>query len=97
MLDCVDNFEKSVYNIGVNGGITMLVRFSVENYMSFKEPQVFSMAADKGTRHSTHVASAGSKRLLKGSFLFGANASGKSNFIHAIDFMRKAVCAGNTK
>lgn len=97
MLDCVDNFEKSVYNIGMNGGITMLVRFSVENYMSFKEPQVFSMAADKGTRHSTHVASAGSKRLLKGSFLFGANASGKSNFIHAIDFMRKAVCAGNTK
>lgn len=52
----------------MNGGITMLVRFSVENYMSFKEPQVFSMAADKGTRHSTHVASAGSKRLLRVAF-----------------------------
>lgn len=58
----------------------MLVRFSVENYMSFKEPQVFSMAADKGTRHSTHVASAGSKRLLKGSFLFGRKCVGKIKF-----------------
>lgn len=75
----------------------MLIRFSVENYMSFKKQQVFSMAAGKGSRHSNHIVSIGSNRLLKSSFVFGANAAGKSNFIHAIDFMRHVVISGDAK
>ena len=43
----------------------MLVRFSVENYRSFKELQVFSMAAGKHTRHSEHVVNVNGKRILK--------------------------------
>lgn len=74
----------------------MLIRFAVENYNSFKNQQIFSMVAGKQTRHQSHyfISSAG-KRLLKGSFFFGANASGKSNFVHALDFMRNLVIFGS--
>lgn len=72
----------------------MLIRFAVENYKSFKERQIFSMVAGKQTRHSTHCFLAEGKRLLKSSFFFGANASGKSNFVEAIDFMHHVVLRG---
>ena len=72
----------------------MLVRFSVENYRSFNERQVFSMAAGKHTRHKKHLAVVNGKRLLKGSVLFGANAAGKSNLIRAISFGRDIVYDG---
>ena len=72
----------------------MLIRFSVENYNSFKEKQVFSMVAGKQTRHSSHCLAVDGKRLLKSSFFFGANASGKSNFVRALDFMRRVTLMG---
>ena len=72
----------------------MLIRFSVENYKSFKERQIFSMVAGKQTRHPTHCLHIDDKQLLKSSFFFGANASGKSNFVRAIDFMRTVVVKG---
>lgn len=82
------------YNI-VKGGVEVLIRFAVENYKSFKDRQIFSMVAGKQTRHSEHCVLINGKRLLKSSFFFGANASGKSNFVNAIDFMRRVVLAGN--
>lgn len=72
----------------------MLIRFAVENYNSFKGQQVFSMAAGKQTRHATHCFTVNGKRLLKSSFFFGANASGKSNFVRALDFMRRVTLKG---
>ena len=72
----------------------MLIRFAVENYNSFKGRQVFSMAAGKQTRHVSHCFTVEGKRLLKSSFFFGANASGKSNFVRALDFMRRVTLMG---
>lgn len=72
----------------------MLIRFAVENYNSFKGQQVFSMVAGKQTRHTSHCFSVEGKRLLKSSFFFGANASGKSNFVRALDFMRRVTLIG---
>lgn len=72
----------------------MLLRFSVENFLSFKEKIEFSMAASKITRLREHTIQIGDKRILKGGFIFGANASGKSNFIKAIDFARNIVVKG---
>ena len=69
----------------------MLVRFIVENFLSFKERQVFSMVAAKHTRHPDHVITLKGKRILKGSFLFGANASGKSNFIKSINYAKQII------
>lgn len=64
----------------------MLIRFSVENYRSFNERQIFSMAAGKHTRHKEQIITIKGKRLLKAGVLFGANAAGKSNLIKAINF-----------
>ena len=72
----------------------MLIRFAVENFLSFKDRQIFSMVAAKHTRHHEHIADVEGKRILKGSFLFGANASGKSNFIKAVGFAKKLVYSG---
>lgn len=76
------------------GGPKMLIRFAVENYNSFKERQIFSMVAGKQTRHPSHCVTVNGKRLLKSSFFFGANASGKSNFVRALDFMRRVTLIG---
>ena len=75
----------------------MLIRFAVENFMSFKDRQIFSMIAAKHTRHMEHVASICRKRILKGSFLFGANASGKSNFIKAVYYAKQIIFYGLDK
>ena len=69
----------------------MLVRFTVGNYRSFKERQVFSMAAGKHSRLKNHLVVVNGKRLLKGSVLFGANAAGKSNLIKAINFGKDII------
>lgn len=72
----------------------MLIRFAVENFLSFKDKQVFSMVAAKHTRHPDHVADIAGKRILKGSFIFGANASGKSNFVKAVSTARNMIFNG---
>lgn len=72
----------------------MLIRFAVENFMSFRDSTEFNMSAGKIVRHGNHVISRQGKRILKGSFLFGANAGGKSNLVQAIDFAKTAVLKG---
>lgn len=72
----------------------MLIRFSVENYRSFNERQVFSMAAGKHTRHKEQLVVVNGKRLLKGSVIFGANAAGKSNLLKAINFGKNIALRG---
>jgi AAA15 family ATPase/GTPase len=73
----------------------MLIRFSVENFLSFKDRVVFSMIPGKSLLKPNHK----SEKLknisaLKAAVILGANASGKSNLIKAIDFGRKLILAG---
>ncbi|MCH7415717.1 ATP-binding protein [Belliella sp. R4-6] len=73
----------------------MLIRFTIENFLSFREKQVFSMIPGKGSLKSHHKStSAKGVSALKAGVIFGANASGKSNLIKAIDFGRKTVLNG---
>lgn len=76
----------------------MLIRFSIENFLSFRTRQKFSMLAGRSGRDkSFHVLKKGNRNdvnLLKTGVIFGANASGKSNLIKAIDFGRRLVLAG---
>jgi AAA15 family ATPase/GTPase len=73
----------------------MLLRFSVGNFLSFKEAVEFKMAAGKAQKLSNHVAElSDGKRVLKGGFVFGANASGKSNLVQAIEFARTVILYG---
>ena len=74
----------------------MLLKFSVGNYLSFKDVVEFRMAAGKPTRHDSHIAVLrGGKRVLKGGFIFGANASGKSNLVRAFEFAKNIVLIGS--
>ena len=72
-------------------GAIMLLRFTFSNFLSYKDETVISFEATKGNRIPKHVILEGKKRLLKGVVCFGANASGKSNLIRAIDFSRKII------
>ena len=73
----------------------MLIRFSVENFLSIKDRQTFSMIPGKGTLKSDHrTKPIKGVSVLKSAVIFGANASGKSNIIKAIDFGRKLVLRG---
>lgn len=73
----------------------MLIRFSVENFSSFSDRQVFSLLPGKGTLKSEHKTKKNKGiSVLKTSVLFGANASGKSNLIKAIDFGKLLVLKG---
>ena len=73
----------------------MLLRFATENFLSFKDLQEFKMAAGKIRRHGSHVyETEAGKRILKSGFIFGANASGKSNLVKAIDMAKRTVLRG---
>lgn len=78
----------------------MLIRFSIENFLSFKERQTFSMIAGKGGRNKKfHLIKKENRQdvsLLKAGVIFGANASGKSNLIKAIDFGKEIVLRGTS-
>jgi uncharacterized protein len=69
----------------------MLIEFRVGNFRSFAEPQTFSLVASSDTRHPDNCISFGKLQLVKSAAIYGANASGKSNLIKAISFMRQFV------
>ena len=73
----------------------MLIEFRVKNFRSLRDEQVLSMVAssDKELR-DTHVVETGLKAapgLLKAAAIYGANASGKSTVIRALQVMREVV------
>ena len=76
----------------------MLIRFRFTNFLSFKDEVELSMIPGKTRQHPSHVISGGESRyavdLLRGAVIYGANASGKSNLIKAIDFARDLILDG---
>lgn len=72
----------------------MIVRFTVENYLSFKGKAVLNFQAGsiKEFKDNTFYPSISSNQaLLKSIGAFGHNASGKSNLLKAILFMKEFV------
>ena len=81
------------------GEYGMLIRFTVENFLSFKDEVEFSMVAGRTRRHKDHIlprTKRGDVRLLKTAVLYGANAAGKSNLIKAMDFARNLIVDGKS-
>jgi len=68
----------------------MLLEFSVNNFRSIKDTITLSMntASNKESTHSFQVRN---YHLLNNIVIYGANASGKSNVLRAIGFMRNLV------
>jgi hypothetical protein len=70
----------------------MLIEFSVANYLSFKDKAVLNLSATSIKEHiDSNVTHTERNDLLKGAIIFGANASGKSNFIKAMSTMRRLL------
>lgn len=67
----------------------MLLEFTVNNFRSIKNSATFSMlTASKDDRNFFNV---GKYDLLTSAVIYGANASGKSNILKAMAFMRNMV------
>jgi uncharacterized protein len=74
-----------------------MIEFSVGNYRSFKDVVTFSMVAAPVQHENEEIdrnnvfTIAQDINLLKSAAIYGANASGKSNLVRAISFMRTFV------
>ncbi|HIR88670.1 MAG TPA: ATP/GTP-binding protein [Candidatus Fimimorpha faecalis] len=80
----------------------MLIRFNVKNFLSFDsrengKSEEFSMLAGKVRNKKEHVYDTGDAKILKFSAIYGANASGKSNLVKALSFMRRTILKGLPK
>lgn len=73
----------------------MIVDFSVKNFRSIKEEQTFSMLAanlmDEHFENTVKLENESNLSLLKTALIYGANASGKSNLILAIEALRSFI------
>lgn len=71
----------------------MLVDFTVSNFRSIKNEQLFSMYAQKRLHHHAGNVSYIDPAigLLKTAAMYGANASGKTNFLLAIEALKRLV------
>ncbi len=73
----------------------MLIRFVVENFLSFKDEVEFSMVAGESDEHTDHIHKVRDTRILKTGVIFGANASGKTNLIKAMSFAQNFITSGS--
>lgn len=72
----------------------MLIGFKVKNFKSFKDLQHFSLIAGKVRNNENHIYEKNNKKILKFSGIYGANGSGKSNLIIAMDFIHDILDFG---
>lgn len=72
----------------------MLIQFSVSNFLSFNETQTFSMQAGKARKNIDRIFNSRRLKLTKCKVILGANASGKSNLIYALQFVKQLIVDG---
>ena len=74
----------------------MLIDFSFKNVRSFKDEVTFSMEVGEGITDyaKENTMSSGEIDVVKSSFIFGGNASGKTNVIRAFQLLRQIVLNG---
>lgn len=77
----------------------MLIEFKFSNFLSYKKMTSFSMVAGKERTNSKTLASIPKFRLklLPLAAIYGANASGKSNLIKALGFLKTLVTTQRVK
>lgn len=80
----------------------MIIEFRVTNFRSIKETQSFSMVAGSYTQHiESNTFDPGlegfDERLLRSSAIYGANATGKTNLLLALQFMQMFVLNSATE
>lgn len=66
----------------------MLLNFTFKNYKSYADTCNFSMVANKDKSHEDNLITIGKDRISKSRIIYGANASGKTSFIDALEFIK---------
>ena len=70
----------------------MIHEFSVGNYLSFREKQTLNLVASSISDYKEeNIISSERHTLIKSAVIYGANASGKSNFIRSMSTMNRIV------
>ncbi|MCT4319300.1 AAA family ATPase [Elizabethkingia anophelis] len=69
----------------------MLVQFTVGNFLSFNGKRTLSLEARGISELKTNIANFKPEKILRSAVIYGANSSGKSNLIKALDRMRDVV------
>lgn len=78
----------------------MLVYFTVENYLSYKDKVTLNMVSSSDRSlpaNQINLDQEGKNSLLKIAAIYGANASGKTNLIRALGFLRDLVLTSHQK
>lgn len=90
------NFKKLEDNEDNSIGENMLVRFSVENWMSFRDKMTLSMIADDSEEHRERIPMVSDMELgvLPVAAIFGGNAAGKTNLFRALRFAQELIVNG---
>lgn len=85
--------RTDIINITHNGGgIVMLVKILVNNFLSYEGETELTMIPSNKTRKKTeHKINVKSTPLLKYAVIYGANAAGKSNLVEAFKFIQYCV------
>ncbi|MXZ81391.1 MAG: ATP-binding protein [Gammaproteobacteria bacterium] len=76
----------------------MLIRFSLENWMSFRDRATLSMIASRERQHGECIPRLSKYQtgILPVTAIFGPNASGKTGLFSALDFVRSLVVDGTS-
>jgi AAA15 family ATPase/GTPase len=69
----------------------MLLEFSVNNFLSIRDTIKFSMQATKKDNDKKYFVENKKYRILTNAVIYGANASGKSNFLKAFAYFKSIV------
>ena len=75
----------------------MLIQFKVKNFLSFKDEAIIDLravASDQSMPSNLIEKEYRNKpiKMLKSAALYGANASGKTNFIYAMTLFKDFIC-----
>jgi len=77
----------------------MLIEFSIENFRSIKNKVTLSMVATQDSSLENNLINTDvlkEDKLLRSVALYGANASGKTNVLFALDFLKALVTKSHT-
>lgn len=69
----------------------MLLEFRCSNHRSIRDEILFSAIAGSDKTHAENIEKVADVEVLKSAVIYGANGSGKSNFIDAISFVKNLV------
>lgn len=76
----------------------MIINFSLQNFGSVKDKQTLTFEADKSDHlENSYIIHTNGLRLLKIALIYGANASGKTTILKALEFLRDIILEPETK